>query len=1079
MSPVMRFLADLHIHSHFSIATSKQLVPEHIAAWAAVKGVLVVGSGDFTHPGWLAELKEKLEPAEEGLFRLKKEYHLPREQAPFPPGETRFLLTAEISNIYKKDGKTRKVHNLVLAPDFAAVEAIQSRLDRIGNITSDGRPILGLDSRDLLEICLDCSPEILLIPAHIWTPWFSVLGSKSGFDSIAECYGDLSSHIRTVETGLSADPPMHWMCSFLDSYTIISNSDAHSPEKIGREATMLDTELSYSDIVAAITGVRRDALPGTIEFFPEEGKYHYDGHRKCNLPLNPLETLELGGICPRCGGMITVGVLSRAAQLSDRSSLEERKDRIPYHSLIPLKEIISEIEGVGPSSKKVLRRYHQLIDGLGPELEILMECEPDRIERVGGEALAEAVRRLRRRQVLVQEGYDGEYGCIRLFQPGELSCGKGQSTLFGGGRRSPGEVPERPPVSFDLELFRSFLSERPQETVPSKEQPPRTTAAVLNEEQARAAAHREGPALVLAGPGTGKTRVLVERVSRLLKDPSVEASSILAVTFTRKAAAEMRQRLADELKVRNENDHPMITTLHSLGYSILRESDPAFAGRPPTLLDETLRRRVLRSLIDGGGEQASRLSREIGVLKLRMDDSFGEEDPLVVDAAMRYESWLQHNDCIDLDDLVVRPVGLLTASPDLTVEYRQRFRYILVDEYQDVNRSQYRLLSLLVPTDNPNLMVVGDPDQAIYGFRGADVSFISSFRKDYPDAAIYNLRRSYRCSGNILRASTGVVHKERKEASLLSCCGEGVRITISGQATDRAEAEFVARSIENMMGGLRFFSLDSKIAAGDGGDSAGSLADFAVLCRTADQMRVLEKAFRDHAIPYQKAENLPLLDRHPFRRIVPVLRWLEQPDNALLRETAETESGLAKAELERLTREASGQSTDAIVKLAADLMLRDGEADDPLWLRFRELAHDYDSPALFLQKVSLDLDSDLVDPATQRVSLLTLHAAKGLEFDCVFICGCEEGLLPYSLFPERRTDADEERRLLYVGMTRAKRYLFLTHAAKRFLYGRELRLERSGFLDAIEEELVERVSSEYRKRRERDDAQLGLFPGSD
>ncbi|MCD4694768.1 MAG: endonuclease Q family protein, partial [Bacteroidales bacterium] len=285
----MKFIGDFHIHSHFSIATSKELQPEYLDYWARKKGIKVVGTGDFTHPGWTKELKEKLEPAEEGLFKVKTEF---KKRIPFPvKGDVRFLLTAEISNIYKKNGKVRKVHNVVFAPSFEVVEKIQGKLSALGfNITSDGRPILGLDSRDLLNICLDASEDIFFVPAHIWTPWFSALGSKSGFDSIDECYDDLSEYIYAVETGLSTDPPMNWMVSPLDKYTLISNSDAHSPEKLGRNANLFDTEISYPSIIGAMkTGDPKKFL-GTIDFFPQEGKYHYDGHRKCGIRWSPLET---------------------------------------------------------------------------------------------------------------------------------------------------------------------------------------------------------------------------------------------------------------------------------------------------------------------------------------------------------------------------------------------------------------------------------------------------------------------------------------------------------------------------------------------------------------------------------------------------------------------------------------------------------------------------------------------------------------------------------------------------------------------------------------------------------------------
>ena len=303
----MNYIADLHIHSPYSRATSKESSLTGLAAWAQVKGIQLLGSGDFTHPGWFARLKEELEPAEPGLFRLKDEGRI---SSPLPgvtpvAAPVRFLLSAEVSSIYKRHGATRKVHNLLYVPDFTAAERLNARLAAIGNIESDGRPILGLDSRDLLEILLESAPEGFLVPAHIWTPWFSLFGSRSGFDAIEECYGDLTEHVFALETGLSSDPEMNRCISSLDRFTLISNSDCHSPQKLGREANLFATELDFFAMREALKGNRRDTFRGTVEFFPEEGKYHADGHRACNVCLDPLDSRRLGLICPVCGNNCT------------------------------------------------------------------------------------------------------------------------------------------------------------------------------------------------------------------------------------------------------------------------------------------------------------------------------------------------------------------------------------------------------------------------------------------------------------------------------------------------------------------------------------------------------------------------------------------------------------------------------------------------------------------------------------------------------------------------------------------------------------------------------------------------------
>ena len=305
----MKFIADFHVHSKFSRATSKNLDLENLYIAAQIKGVTVVGTGDFTYPGWFSEISEKLQPAEPGLFKLKDE-HAAICDAQVPRScraEVRFILSTEISNIYKKNDKTRKNHNLIMMPDLAVAETFNARLDKIGNIKSDGRPILGLDARNLLDILLETSQEAFLIPAHIWTPWFSVLGSKSGFDSIEECFDDLTPYIFAVETGLSSDPPMNWRVSGLDGLTLVSNSDAHSPQNLGREANIFNTDLSFGAIKAALKNGDRNHFLGTIEFYPEEGKYHFDGHRNCNVRLHPQETIKNNGKCPVCGKPLTIG----------------------------------------------------------------------------------------------------------------------------------------------------------------------------------------------------------------------------------------------------------------------------------------------------------------------------------------------------------------------------------------------------------------------------------------------------------------------------------------------------------------------------------------------------------------------------------------------------------------------------------------------------------------------------------------------------------------------------------------------------------------------------------------------------
>ena len=405
----MKAIADLHIHSRYSMATSKDGTPENLDSWARKKGISILGTGDFTHKKWREELKESLISTGDGFYKLKDERIAPEA---FHMGEStvRFVVSGEISCIYKKNGKTRKAHHVIILPGFEAAERFASGLEKIGNIHSDGRPILGLDSRDLLEMMLDIAPEGIFIPAHIWTPHFSVLGEKSGFDSIEECFEDLTPYIHALETGLSSDPPMNWRVSALDRYHLLSNSDAHSPPKLGREANLLDTDLSYAGLYNAIQ--KGEGLLGTVEFFPEEGKYHYDGHRKCGVCLSPEEAEACDGICPVCGKKLTMGVGHRIEQLADRKAGYVKERAKKFESLVPLSEVISSCMGYGTASKKVQSCYEEMLKKLGAEFEILRQVPVEDIAVSFGEDIAGAIGKIRAGEVKKTAGYDGEYGKI-------------------------------------------------------------------------------------------------------------------------------------------------------------------------------------------------------------------------------------------------------------------------------------------------------------------------------------------------------------------------------------------------------------------------------------------------------------------------------------------------------------------------------------------------------------------------------------------------------------------------------------------------------------------------------------------
>ena len=404
----MWFIADFHLHSKYSRATSKEMDVEALARWAKKKGISLLGTGDFTHPTYFAELRSKLEPLGNGLLQLKK-----GDQG------IRYILTTEVSNIYTEGGKVRRIHNLIFAPGFEVAEAIRSKLGNLGKLSSDGRPIFSFTSKDLVKMILDISSDCLIIPAHAWTPWFSVFGANSGFDSIEECYGEMSSYIHAIETGLSSDPEMNWRLSALDAITLLSNSDAHSPNRLGREANAFEGEMDYKEIIETIRKKDRKKLLYTIEFFPEEGKYHFDGHRQCEVIFSPSQTKANQYLCPNCHKRLTVGVMHRVEELADRPEGFIPKNAIPSIHLIPLEEVIAEALGVRVGTKAVDSEYERLVERGGSEFQILLDATPDELASFVPTKILEGIVRMRQGKVSIIPGHDGVYGEIALFSKRE------------------------------------------------------------------------------------------------------------------------------------------------------------------------------------------------------------------------------------------------------------------------------------------------------------------------------------------------------------------------------------------------------------------------------------------------------------------------------------------------------------------------------------------------------------------------------------------------------------------------------------------------------------------------------------
>jgi DNA helicase-2/ATP-dependent DNA helicase PcrA len=1017
------FHADLHIHSKFSRACSKDCDIEHLAWWALRKGLRLLGTGDFTHPAWADELRQTLVPAEPGLFRIRPdlEKRLLRDSPASCAGDVRFLLSVEISTIYRRDDRTRKVHHLLYAPSFEAADRITAALAKIGNLASDGRPILGLDSRDLLDITLSAGPDCFLVPAHVWTPWFAVLGSKSGFDAVRDCYADLADHIFAVETGLSSDPPMNWACSSLDGYRLVSNSDAHSPPMLGREATVFDTELDYFSVAAALRTGR--GLAGTVEFFPEEGKYHLDGHRKCDVRVEPEQTRALGIICPRCGKPLTVGVLHRVAELADRPPGYRPPGAAGFTNLIQLPEIMGEILATGPKSKKVTGEIGRLVAALGPELSILRDIPLDDVRRVGGTLLGEGIGRLRRGEVIRDAGYDGEYGTIRLFQPDELD-GVALFTMAG--------VQTKNKNKKDTERVGSSRpAARPAPgrgvaavSIPGGEPAPPSTGTLLDalDRDQRAAASADGPLLIIAGPGSGKTRTLTYRIAHQVADLGRPAAGFLAITFTRRAAQEVQDRLAALCP----QGRPAVTTFHGLGLRILREHHQA-AGLSPgfRVADEAVTLQVAAEL--AGSERDGRV--------------------LVANRDPRLRRALAERDLVDFDGLVELALAVLRDDPAAAAGLRARWPYVSVDEYQDIDPDQYELLRLIAG-DGAGLTAIGDPDQAIYGFRGADVGIFGRFAADFPGATTVELARNYRSNPAIVTAAMAAIAPAtlvRGRTATAVREGPADVVTFDEAADEQAEAAWIAATIDRLLGGASFHSLDSGRADGHEHGKLG-LADIAVLYRTDAQAGPLAQALTRAGLPYQKRSHDRLARRPGVADVVREMRLAEAGPDVAGQVTAAVRA-LAAARGEK-------DATVTDVRAAGELLL-------PL---ARRCGSDLER---FLAEIAVGAETDALDPRAEAVTLLTLHGAKGLEFDVVFLAGCERGLLPLRLpgaAPLTAEQAAEERRLLFVGMTRARERLLLSAAARRTRHAAEQATGRSPFL-AVLDPAPPALSSARRPRR--------------
>jgi DNA helicase II / ATP-dependent DNA helicase PcrA len=872
------------------------------------------------------------------------------------------------------------------------------------------------------------------VPAHAWTPWFAVLGSQSGFDRVADCYADLAAHIFAIETGLSSDPEMNWRVSSLDGYRLVSNSDAHSPPMLGREATAFSCDADYFSIERALrTG---DGFDGTVEFFPEEGKYHLDGHRACDVRTTPSQTREAGGKCPVCGKTPTIGVQHRVDLLADRPEGYRVPGAAGFSSFVQLPEILGEIAGVGPKSKSVTAQVTALVERFGPELSILGEVPLSDLAAGAPSIVAEAIGRLRRGDVRREAGYDGVYGTIRLFDPGELAG----AALFDLPRTTRKRraaavgVPAQTPRSGQEPDANDGAAGSAEAAGSGSGSPSR---GALDPEQHAIVTHDGGPLLVVAGPGAGKTRVLTHAIAHRI-DNGLPPQRCLAVTFTRRARDELRERLA-ALLGSEAAAQVTVATFHGLGLLILRD--------------------------------------------------LGLEDRVDLEAPDGF------------DELLTLPLALLGADPALAAGYRSRWTDVFVDEYQDVDEQQYRLLRLLTAPDS-RVCAIGDPDQAIYGFRGGDVGYFLQFKSDFESAVTVQLSRSYRSAPTIVRAAMqlirpGTLVPGRELVPARSDIPDGP-VTLRAVSDGREEAEAVAAEIEQLIGGASFHALDSR--AVDGRNRAEhqlSFSDFAVLYRTSAQGAAVGEALARRGFPYQRRSHARLAET---AGVPPVLAALGAPDTLdgggvdaggvdpvpvveLLAKAVQTALASVPAVMSVPTVSATTAGSVGAVDSQRDAELKRAEAIAAIRSAadlLAPLAGRCDADlGRFLDEVALGAEVDTWDPRADRITLLTLHAAKGLEFPVVFIVGCDDGLLPLRPWRGAEIDYAEERRLLFVGMTRATTRLTLLTAAKRMMRGEVTECSPSPFMSSIDPALLDRpdgsASGQRARRRGRAAQQTTLF----
>lgn len=1065
------YIADLHIHSRFSLATSSKLTIPHLAGWAICKGINVLGTGDFTHPKWREELHNELSFDETSGFytMLGKPEHILSEDETGIAHPPLFCLQTEISSIYKRQGKVRKVHNVVLMPTLEDADAFSKKLGTIGNINSDGRPILGLDAHDLLELVLETSDRAVLIPAHIWTPWFSLFGSRSGFNDIHDCFADLTPHIFALETGLSSDPAMNRLVSALDNYVLISNSDAHSGANLGREANLFSGTPSYDGMLDALrcsashstNGSKFGShFDGTLEFYPEEGKYHLDGHRACKVVMTPDEAESCNNICPVCGKPLTIGVLHRVWELADRKIPKKLQAEPLVHPVIPLPTVLAELLGSGVGSKKVQQTFFDVLSRLGSEFAILTSLPLETINHFS-EPLCEAVRRLREGNVTRHGGYDGEFGTISLFTESErkelmgrgtgikkslpilqiahcnprkdkqspmaLASKKMGTAVTGGMGQTAGNLQNfldlenekrTPTFPFNLKKISSNVKNKSVEKKSS-------LLEALTEEQKTACTFVKGPLLVLAGPGSGKTHLLVARLAWLMKEKSIPANNIVALTFSRRAAAEIAPRLT-AFCTNNSGSLPVCCTFHSLAWKLLRTQNKQCVLLSEQSANALLKKASLEVLPEADAHSVRTYMDEIALLReTGKNPPVGtpEERILTCYERSKKTSTFQFFDFTDLLEWMRK------ALADGSLDFHPQ--EVLVDEVQDLSELQISILRLLLPKDGNGFFGIGNPNQAIYGFRGSRGDISQQLQILWPGLTLISLKKSFRSSQKILTVAGKAMLSKPVSGLLTAVRDLESTLDFFEASTQKEEELWIAKKIGRLLGSTSHTLLENTKSLSPL-DGALAPSDIAVLVRLRAEIPSLAATLRQQGIPVQApAEELFWQDETTASIIAAV-------EDALNKNTTKEEQNTSKAFILSY-----GEGRAVLPPMQQiDILQKQNGINESYFdtLNWKKLCKAYAQAGNWQQLLNtikwLD-EAESLKNSAESVQVLTIHAAKGLEFRAVFIPGMEDGLLPFSrsLFFKTQTrftedPIGEERRLFYVALTRASEAIYLSLSKK-------------------------------------------------